>query len=98
TLDRDEHAQLTQRIIAKVGKYQPDAYTTDTVTKALPHARATAKRLGISTDGARLDDVRIHDLRRTLGSWQARTGASLAIIGKSLGHQSQQATEGYAPL
>ena len=39
-----------------------------------------------------------HDLRRTLGSWQARTGASLAIIGKSLNHKSQQATAIYARL
>ena len=39
-----------------------------------------------------------HDLRRTLGSWQARTGASLAIIGKSLNHKSPQSTAIYARL
>lgn len=98
TLDRDELAQLTRRVVAKTGKYEPDQDATDTVAKALQHARDTAKRLRISTDGARLDDVRIHDLRRTLGSWQARTGASLVIIGKSLGHKSQQATAVYARL
>lgn len=49
-------------------------------------------------DRAGLSDLRIHDLRRTLGSWQARSGASLAIIGKSLGHKSQQATAIYARL
>ena len=42
--------------------------------------------------------VTLHDLRRTLGSWQARTGASLAIIGKSLNHKSVQATAIYARL
>ncbi|HJV25324.1 MAG TPA: tyrosine-type recombinase/integrase [Aromatoleum sp.] len=42
--------------------------------------------------------VTLHDLRRTFGSWQARTGASLAIIGKSLNHKSQQATAIYARL
>lgn len=47
---------------------------------------------------AGIEDVRIHDLRRTLGSWQARTGASLAIIGKSLNHKSPQATAIYARL
>jgi integrase len=47
---------------------------------------------------AGINDLRIHDLRRTLGSWQARTGASLAIIGKSLNHQSHQATAIYARL
>lgn len=35
---------------------------------------------------------------RTLGSWQARTGASLAIIGKSLNRKSPQATAIYARL
>ncbi|HBM15772.1 MAG TPA: recombinase XerD [Lentisphaeria bacterium] len=45
-----------------------------------------------------LKEVRIHDLRRTHGSWQAATGASLAIIGKSLGHDSTQATAIYARL
>ncbi len=43
-------------------------------------------------------DLRIHDLRRTLGSWQAKTGASLAIIGKSLNHKTHQATQIYARL
>jgi integrase len=44
------------------------------------------------------DGVTLHDLRRTLGSWQARSGASLVIIGKSLNHKSQQATKIYARL
>jgi integrase len=47
---------------------------------------------------AGLSDLRIHDLRRTLGSWQASTGASLPVIGKSLGHRSQAATAIYARL
>jgi len=34
-------------------------------------------------DRAGLDDLRIHDLRRTLGSWQAAGGSSLLVIGKS---------------
>ena len=47
---------------------------------------------------AGIKDLRIHDLRRTLGSWQAATGANSYIIGKSLGHKSQQATAIYARL
>ncbi len=45
-----------------------------------------------------LTNIRMHDLRRTLGSWQARNGTSLAIIGKSLNHKSPQATAIYAQL
>lgn len=47
---------------------------------------------------AEIQDLRIHDLRRTLGSWQAATGANSYIIGKSLGHKTQQATAIYARL
>ncbi len=47
---------------------------------------------------AGIEDLRIHDLRRTLGSWQAKTGASLSIIGKSLNHKNQNTTAIYARL
>lgn len=94
--DRDELTQLMARIEAagrefttKEGQPLPDA---------LERARAVAKRLNLETEGARMDDLRIHDLRRTLGSWQAKQGASLAIIGKSLNHKSQQTTLIYARL
>lgn len=47
---------------------------------------------------AGLDDVRIHDLRRTLGSWMVAAGASLALIGKTLNHQDVATTSIYARL
>lgn len=47
---------------------------------------------------AGIDNLRIHDLRRTLGSWQAKSGASLSIIGKSLNHKSTSTTAIYARL
>lgn len=47
---------------------------------------------------AGLENIRIHDLRRTLGSWMAAQGTSLPVIGKTLGHRSLQATEVYARL
>src|SRR5262249_18477979 len=47
---------------------------------------------------AKLADVRIHDLRRTLGSWQAALGTPLNIIGRSLGHLRQETTAIYARL
>lgn len=56
------------------------------------------ERAGIPYGRNNPDGVTLHDLRRTLGSWQAKTGASLAIIGKSLNHKSQQATAIYARL
>jgi integrase len=47
---------------------------------------------------AGIANLRIHDLRRTLGSWQAKTGASLVIVGKSLNHKSPSTTAIYARL
>ncbi len=47
---------------------------------------------------AGIEDLRIHDLRRTLGSWQAKQGASLVIIGKSLNHKTPSTTAIYARL
>jgi integrase len=49
-------------------------------------------------DAAGLNDLHIHDLRRSLGSWQAVGGASLSIIGASLGHASLRSTQVYARL
>jgi integrase len=46
---------------------------------------------------AELKHFRIHDLRRTLGTWMASGGESLPIIGKALGHAtSLGATSIYA--
>ena len=53
--------------------------------------RRLLKRAGLS-------DLRIHDLRRSLGSWQAIGGSSLPIIGKSLGHSQPSTTAIYARL
>ncbi len=47
---------------------------------------------------AGLQDVRVHDLRRTLGSWLVAAGASLALIGKALNHSNVSTTQVYARL
>ena len=43
-----------------------------------------------------LQDVRLHDLRRTVGSWMAQAGNSLHLIGKVLNHSNQSTTAIYA--
>jgi len=47
---------------------------------------------------AKLEDLRIHDLRRSMGSWMTIGGTSLPIVGKALGHKTSQATSIYARL
>jgi integrase len=43
-------------------------------------------------------NLHMHDLRRSLGSWQAALGASLVVIGKSLGHADLKSTQVYSRL
>ena len=47
---------------------------------------------------AKLEDLRIHDLRRSMGSWMTIGGTSLPIVGKALGHKTSKATSIYARL
>jgi integrase len=47
---------------------------------------------------AKLDGVRIHDLRHSFASFALADGASLALIGKALGHASSRSTERYAHI
>ena len=62
------------------------------------HLQSPKKAWASVLKTAEIKDLRIHDLRRTLGSWQAATGASLTMIGKSLGQKSPAATAVYARL
>ena len=75
----------------KTGFVFPADSKTGYLTPPKKRWQALLKRAGMA-------DFRIHDLRRSLGSWQAISGASLAIIGKSLGHKSADATLIYARL
>ena len=47
---------------------------------------------------AQLDDMRMHDLRRSLGSWLAMSGHSLPMIGRALGHRDIGSTQVYARM
>lgn len=62
------------------------------------HINEPKHALKAACDLAGIDNLRFHDLRRTLGSWQAQQGTSLQIIGKSLGHESLRSTQIYAQL
>ncbi len=45
-----------------------------------------------------LSNIRPHDLRRTLASWQAITGADIAVIARTLNHKDLKSTSIYARL
>lgn len=62
------------------------------------HIVSTTKAWRRILERAGLTDLRGHDLRRSLGSWQARDGASLVLIGRSLNHKDPSSTKIYARL
>ncbi len=79
-------------------RQRADVQLLEAPVRAENNYRTMADSLKIDPALYDMSDLHIHDLRRTLGSWQAKTGASLAIIGKSLNHKSHQATAIYARL
>jgi site-specific recombinase XerD len=49
-------------------------------------------------NAAKLEDVRLHDLRHSFASVAASGGQSLVVIGKMLGHSKSTTTARYAHL
>jgi integrase len=49
-------------------------------------------------ESTNLRDLNIHDLRRTLASWEAMTGANISVISKTMGHRHLASTQIYARL
>lgn len=76
----------------------PSPFVFPSSTSASGHLEEPKRGWQRIIERANIKDLRIHDLRRSLGSWQASTGASLSIIGKSLGHKNVATTAIYARL
>jgi integrase len=60
------------------------------------HLVNISKPWGRVRAAAGVEDVRLHDLRRTVGSWLAQSGNSLHLIGRVLNHSNQSTTAVYA--
>lgn len=69
----------------------PGRYGRGHLVDPMPAWRRICQRAG-------LENARIHDLRRTLGSWMAKDGAPILTIAKALGHADLSSTEVYARL
>jgi integrase len=62
------------------------------------HLAGVSKAWGRVIRRAGLSDLRIHDLRRSLGSWMAATGANMPSTQRALGHKSIAASLIYQRL
>lgn len=74
------------------GKLSPWVFPADSKTG---HYQEPKRAWATLRKRSGLSDLRIHDLRRTMGSWLVRTGANTAINAKALGHKSMQAAAVY---
>lgn len=89
-----EYAELIDEVKSEIDNANNYVYSTLKLFKSI-QKRAEEKGIELPIG---LTDLRIHDLRRTFGSYQAINGASLHIIGKTLGHRSSMSTQVYAHL
>jgi len=102
-LERATAYRLIDKLAEHHGWPESEKLQAIAITDAKPaHAVAIYTKMcaEIKVDLKPLDmrDLRVHDLRRTLGSWQAGLNVSLAIIGRTLNHKSPQSTKVYARL
>jgi integrase len=77
--------------------YQPSPYVFPGYNPEI-HFKTPDLAWGRIVKLMKVKNLRIHDLRRTLASYMAMSGASMPIIGKALNHKSQAATSTYARL
>ncbi|WP_413673062.1 tyrosine-type recombinase/integrase [Massilia cellulosiltytica] len=97
--DEPVEVQLCDQALAVLqGRPAPGGTWVFPGTGRSGHLESPKRGVQAILDAAGIKNLRIHDLRRTLGSWQAMLGSSLVIIGKSLGHKSLAATQIYARL
>lgn len=57
------------------------------------HLKGIAKVWKEVRKRADLEDVRLHDLRRTVGSWLANSGNALLVVAKTLNHRDIRTTQ-----
>lgn len=82
-------------ILFKMNYRHGDGYVFPANSKS-GHLESVAKVWKEILKHSGLKDLQVHDLRRTLGSWQAEQGDSLKIIQETLTHRSEKSTQVYA--
>ena len=87
-----------QDILKDMKQYATDDWVFSSSSSKSGHVEDLHRPWYALLKRAGIEDLRFHDLRRTFGSYQAITGASLHIIGKALGDKTSAATKVYSRL
>jgi integrase len=94
----DLHIPLDARVLAALARcrrYSRNGWVFPS-KKTVGHMWLPRRDWNILRKG--FPDLRAHDLRRTLATWQLNTGTKLEVVGKTLGHRSIKSTEIYARM
>lgn len=79
-------------------EHATSAFVFSSKTSASGHLVEPKKGWRRVLDGAGIEDLRLHDLRRSLGSYMINSNVDIYTVGKALGHQNQSTTARYAHL
>jgi integrase len=82
-------------VLQTIPKQEDNPYVICGNRKGRPLVNITKPWVRIK-QAAGVEDVRLHDLRRTVGSWLAQAGNDLHLIGKVLNHSQLPTTAVYA--
>lgn len=91
----DDAIEILKARKLKTGKSEWVFPSSASTTGHIIKAHGAWKRL---LKVAKIEQFNLHDLRRTLGSYMAISGAGLPVIGKQLGHRHESTTRRYARL
>lgn len=89
-------AARAERWAAEAEEEAKDAEWVFPAASASGHVEEPKRQWWNLIERAGIEDLRMHDLRRTMATYQRTTGATLEIISATLGHRSRAATEIYA--
>ena len=89
----DEAVDLLQRIKSETNSEW--VFPSDSKTG---HYEEPKKAWATLLKKLNIKDLRIHDLRRTMGSYEAMADVNLPLISRTLGHKSFQSTQIYARM
>jgi integrase len=101
TKNGEPHAVPLSAEAVRVSKALPRRQSTNATApdRSGCKARVTAgKAWGQIRDAASLPDLRIHDLRRSVGSWLGASGCTAETIGALLNHKSDVTSKVYVQL
>jgi len=95
---RTHYIPLSDPVVDRLNKLQRQEGNPYVICghKAGSHLVNISKAWQRVRKAAGVEDARLHDLRRTVGSWLAQSGKSLHLIGKVLNHSNASTTQIYA--